>query len=105
MKYAQSLVNYRDSRINLYTNLKDQLNALLTNNANFNSKIVTFTNSVNDFVENKTSELNLLVTNAVNGLDASSNCTTVANHLRLVNNVFCQRFIYSIVQFGTLPLT
>lgn len=103
LKYAQSLINYRDSRINLYTNLKDQLNSLLTSNTNFNSKLVTFTTNVNSFLAT-TSTLNTLITNAVNGLDASSNCTTIANHLRLVNNVFCKRFLYSAVQFGTHSL-
>lgn len=104
LKYAQSLINYRDSRINLYTNLKDQLNSLLTSNTNFNSKIVTFTNKVVTFADTSTSQLNILVTNAVNGLDASSNCTTIANHLRLVNNIFCKQFIYSVVQFGNHQL-
>ena len=99
MSYAQSLVNYRDSRINLYQNLKDQLNALLTANNNFNTNLATFTSSVNTFVTS-TQTMNTLVTNAINGLDASSNCTTLANHIRFVYNTFCLNFMYSSVQFG-----
>lgn len=99
VKYATSLVNYRDSRVNLYQNIKDQLNSLLTSNNNFNSKLVTYTSSVNTFVST-TQTLNTLVTNAVNGLDASSDCRTIANNLRFVYNAFCKNFIYTIVQFG-----
>ena len=71
MKYATSLVNYRDSRINLYQNIKDQLNALLTSNNNFNTNLTTFTNNVNTFVTS-TQTLNTLVTNAINGFTGSA---------------------------------
>jgi hypothetical protein len=100
LNYATSLINYRDSRINLYQNLKDQLTALLTANNNFNTNLGTFTTSVNTFVTS-TQTLNTLVTNAVNGLDASSNCTTLANHIRFVYNSFCVNFMYSSVKFGS----
>ena len=100
MSYATSLVNYRDSRINLYQNIKDQLNALLTSNNNFNTNLTTFTTNVNNFVTS-TQTLNTLVTNAINGLDYSSNCTTLANHIRFVYNSFCINFMYSSVKFGT----
>lgn len=99
INYATSLINYRDSRINLYQNLKDQLDALLTSNNNFNTKLATYTTDVSSFVTN-TQTLNTLVTNAVNGLDASGDCRTLANHLRFVNNVFCKNFLYTSVQFG-----
>ena len=101
MEYVVALINYRDSRINLYQNLKDQLNTLLTNNRNFNTNLTTFTNNVNGFVTS-TQTLNTLVTNAINGLDASNNCHTIANHLRFVYNSFCVNFIYTAVQFGML---
>jgi len=52
MGYATALINYRDSRINLYTNIQDQLNALLTANNNFNTNLGTFTAAVNTFVSN-----------------------------------------------------
>lgn len=97
--YAVSLINYRDSRMNVYQNIKDQLNALLTTNQNLNTNITAFTNKVSTFVT-ATATLQSLVTNQVNGLDASSNCITIANHLRFVYNTFCVNFLYTSVQFG-----
>lgn len=98
--YAVSLINYRDSRMNVYQNIKDQLNALLTTNQNLNTNITSFTNKVSTFVT-ATATLQSLVTNQVNGLDASSNCITIANNLRFVYNTFCVNFLYTSVQFGT----
>jgi len=100
MGYATALINYRDSRINLYANIQDQLNVLLTANNNFNTNLGTFTTAVNTFVSN-TQTMNTLVTNSINGLDASSNCTTIANHLRLLHQSYCVNFLHSSVQFGT----
>lgn len=99
-QYAQSLINYRDSRMNLYQNLQDQLTSLLNSNNAFNSKMTGYTASVNAFTL-ATATLNSLVTNQINGVDYSSNCTTIANSLRLFYNVFCVNFIYKSVQFGT----
>ena len=97
--YAVALINYRDSRMNLYQNIKDQLNSLLTTNQNLDTNITSFTNKVNTFVA-ATSTLQSLVTNQINGLDASSNCITIANNLRFVYNTFCVNFLYTSVQFG-----
>ena len=65
--YATALVNYRDSRMNLYKNFKDQLSALLAKNNAFNTKINTYTTKVKDFAS-ATSTLETLVANSVNGL-------------------------------------
>jgi len=100
MSYADSIVNYRDSRINLYQNIKDQLTALLAKNTAFNTKITSFTSSVQSFLS-ATSTLNTLVTNQVNGVDYASNCTAIATSLKLFYNIFCVSFIYKSVQFGT----
>ncbi len=99
MSYATSLINYRDSRINLYQNLKDQLTDLLNANNNYNNDISTFTNKVVAFNAN-TSSLNTLMTNSINGVSYASNCTVVADNLRFLYNVFCVNFIYKTVQFG-----
>jgi hypothetical protein len=40
------------------------------------------------------------MTNSINGIDYNSNCTIVANNLRLIYNVFCVNFIYKSVQLG-----
>jgi hypothetical protein len=101
--YAQSLINYRDSRINLYQNLKDQLTSLYNSNVALNSKLTGFTGSVNAF-KSATSTLNSLVTNQINGVDYSSNCTAIASSLRVIYNVFCVNFVYKSVQFGTTLL-
>lgn len=42
MKYGFALINFRDSRINLYKSLYSDLNDLLTANLNFNTKLGTF---------------------------------------------------------------
>lgn len=99
MEYMTSLINYRDSRINLYQNLKDQLTALKTANTNFNTQLTGFTTKVNTFYSS-TATLSSLVTNTVNGLDSSSNCTIIANSLRFIYNSFCVNFLYKSVQFG-----
>lgn len=103
MSYADSILNYRDSRINLYQNLKDQLTDVLNKNTAYNSKLNGFTSSIRAFVA-ATSALQTLVTNSVNGVDHASNCTAVANSLRLFYNIFCVSFIYKSVQFGINPL-
>lgn len=38
-KYAESIIQYRDSRINLFQGIKDQLNALLASHNNFNASL------------------------------------------------------------------
>jgi hypothetical protein len=100
MSYADSITNYRDSRINLYQDLKDQLTAVLNKNTGLNTKLNAFTTSISAFVT-ATSALSTLVTNQVSGVDYASNCTAVANSLRLFYNIFCVSFVYKSVQFGT----
>lgn len=101
LRYATSLIYYRDSRMNLYQNLKDQLTGLHTFNTNFNNRIATFTTAVNTFnVDSRT--LSTLVTSQINGIDYSSNCTVIANSMRFFYNTFCVNFIHRSVQFGTL---
>lgn len=99
MSYISSLINYRDSRINLYQGLKDQLSSLLTTNIALNNQISAFTSSVITFSAN-TSSLNSLMTNSISGINYNSNCTVVANNLRLIYNVFCINFVYKSVQLG-----
>lgn len=101
--YATSLIYYRDSRVNLYTNLKDQLQALYNATSTFNTNIDGFTTSVNTF-STETSTLNTLVTNEINGIDHASNCTAIANGLRFFYNKFCVNFLTRLVQFGTVCL-
>jgi hypothetical protein len=99
MEYADSLVNYRDSRINLYQNIKDQLGALLALNNAYNTKLNSFTLSVQAF-STATITLSTLVANQATGVDYNSNCTVLADNLRMLYNVFCINFVYKSVQFG-----
>lgn len=85
--------------MNLYKNLKDQLSSLLTKNSAFNTKINAYTTKVKDFAL-ATTTLETLVANSVNGLKKSTDCTAVANSLRLLYNVFCVNFLRKSVQFG-----
>lgn len=81
--------------MNLYKNLKDQLSSLLTKNSAFNTKINAYTTKVKDFAL-ATTTLETLVANSVNGLEKSTDCTAVANSLRLLYNVFCVNFLESL---------
>ena len=49
VKYANSLTNYRDSRINLYQGLYDQLNDILTQSNNYVSNLTAFTTTLTTF--------------------------------------------------------
>lgn len=40
------------------------------------------------------------MTSSINGMNVTSNCTVVANSLRLIYNVFCLNFVYKSVQLG-----
>jgi len=102
-EYASSIINYRDSRINLYKNLKDQLTSLLNNNNDFNTKINNFTSKLSSF-NAATITLSNLVTSQINGVDHSSNCTIIGKNLRLIYNVFCVNYVYTSIQFGTYLL-
>lgn len=95
------MIKYRDSRINLYTNLKDQLTSLLNSNNAFINKITNFTSSLVSY-NTATSTLSNLVTSEINGIDHSSNCKVIGNNLRLIYNVFCVNYIYTVTQFGTI---
>lgn len=60
--YGEALINFRDSRYNLFRGIKDDLNALLTQNNNFNSLLTGFRSRVDQFYSS-VSTLNNLVTN------------------------------------------
>jgi hypothetical protein len=100
LDYATSLTNYRDSRINLYKGVSDQLSDIqliiseyMTNMSDFTTKSSTFFSSA--------SALNNLVTNQLNGLVISSNCTIIANSLRFFYNMYCINFLYRSIKVGT----
>lgn len=79
------------------------MSSLLNANAEYNNNVSAFTAQVIAFNAN-TSALNSLMTSSVNGLNYASNCTIVADSLRLFYRAYCVNFIYKAVQFGTSSL-
>lgn len=100
MHYAESLTNYRDSRLNLYQSFYDELNALLVANNNYNNKMNAFTSSLNTFFSS-VSAINNLVNNQINGLTISNNCTAVADGFRFFYNMYCVNFVNRSVKICT----
>lgn len=78
------------------------MTALLNANVDYNNNVSAFTAQVIAFNAN-TSALNSLMTSSVNGINYASNCTVVADSLRLFYRAYCVNFIYKAVQFGTFP--
>jgi hypothetical protein len=97
--YANSITNYRDSRINLYKSLSDQLSSILTVANQYNNNLTTFTGNLNTFYSS-VSSLNNIVTNQINGLTISANCTIIASSLKFFYNMYCVNFLYRSVKIG-----
>lgn len=100
MRYANSLTNYRDSRINLYKSISDQLTSLLSTANTYNTNLTSFTSQVNGFFS-AVSGLNNIVTNQLNGLTISANCSAIASSLRFFHNMYCVNFLGRTVKVGT----
>ena len=99
VKYAQALTNYRDSRINLYKSLYDQLNSILAVNAAYNTNMTNFVANVNTFFST-VSPLNNLVTNQINGLSVSSNCRVISDSFKFFYNMYCVNYVNRSVKIG-----
>ena len=99
LDYAASLTNYRDSRINLYKGISDQLSDLQLALNEYSSNMTDFTTKTSTFFSSA-SALNNLVTNQLNGLVISSNCTIIANSLRFFYNMYCINFLYRSIKVG-----
>lgn len=97
--YAVALLNYRDSRQNLFQGIKDQLTALKTRLTQFNSNLALYKNRVDTFYA-AVSTLNNLVTDKISGLLVSSDCRVVKNHMMFTNNVFCKNSMSQISTLG-----
>lgn len=101
--YGQTLIAFRDSRINLFQAIQDDLTSLYTSNTNFNSQLNNFASRVSQF-EAAVSTLNNLITNSLNGLSVTSNCKTLADKLRFVDNVYCVNLMAQIVKLTLCSL-
>ena len=100
-RYALSLTNYRDSRINVYQSLYDELNALLVKNSAYTTNMTGFNAQVNTFFSS-VAALNNLVTNQINGLTISADCRVIADSFRFFYNMYCVNFLNRSVKIGTL---
>ncbi len=49
LDYARAITRYRDSRIDLFTAIKDQLNDLYTTNLLYNNNITVYKSKVYEF--------------------------------------------------------
>jgi len=97
--YGSTLIAFRDSRINLFQAIYDDLSALLIDNTNFNSQMALFDSRVTQFY-GAVSTLNNLITNSLDGLVVTSNCHSLADKLRFVHNVYCVNFMAQICKLA-----
>lgn len=101
--HGATLIAFRDSRINLFQAIQDDLNALLTSNNNFNTQLTAFDGRVTQFY-GAVSTLNNLITNTLDGLVVTSNCNSLADKLRFVHNVYCVNFMAQVVKLALCSL-
>ena len=101
--HGATLIAFRDSRINLFQAIQDDLSALLTSNNNFNTQLTAFDSRVTQFY-GAVSTLNNLITNTLDGLVVTSNCNSLADKLRFVHNVYCVNFMAQVVKLALCSL-
>jgi hypothetical protein len=105
MDYGNAIINYRDSRINLFQGLIDQLTNLQSLHYSFNVTLDAFRSSLSSFSSTQTIvDLNNLVTNQIDGLLISSNCSPIGDRMRFIYNAFCLNAMGSVVQLGICML-
>lgn len=103
--YGGSLTKYRDSRINLFQGLIDQLTALQSTHYSFNATLNAFRSNLTAFSTTQTIvDLSNFVTNKIDGLLVSSNCSPVGARMKFVYNAFCINTMGSVVQLGICML-
>ena len=102
-KYGETIINYRDNRINLFTAIYDDLNSLLASNINFNNKLSSFDTRVISFY-GAVSSLNNLITNSMTGLAVTANCNSLADKMKFVYNVYCINFQAQIIKIALCSL-
>jgi hypothetical protein len=94
-----AIIKYRDSRINLYTAIGNDLSNLLTSNNNFNTQLGTFTSNLSAFSAS-VSTLNSLMNDQLSGLGVSSNCTAISSYMHYTYNEFCIKFMSEVSKLG-----
>ena len=63
----------------------------------------TFSSSLSNFFS-AVSSLNNIITNQINGLTISANCTIIADSMRFFYNMYCVNFLYRSIKIGTFRL-
>jgi hypothetical protein len=97
--YANTLINYRNSRMALFKGIKDQLNDLYTANTNYNSLMTNYRSKVYQFNQ-AVGTLNNIVANQDTGLLVTSNCAALGKSAKAGYNIFCVNFMYQVVKVG-----
>lgn len=99
ISYGEALINFRDSRVNLYQAIQDDLDDLKSSNEAFNTLLDGFRSRVDQFYSS-VSTLNNLITNEIDGLLVTSDCTIIKSNLLFTYNAFCVNFMDRIVTLG-----
>jgi len=63
----------------------------------------TFSSSLSNFFS-AVSSLNNIITNQINGLTISANCSIIADSMRFFYNMYCVNFLYRSIKIGTFRL-
>ena len=101
--YGQTLIAFRDSRINLFQAIYEDLSILLQNNTNFNTQLSLFNVRLAQFYA-AVNALNNLITNSLDGLAVTSNCHSLADKLRFTYNVYCINFMAQVTKLALCSL-
>ena len=79
----------------------DQLSNLNNSHISFNAQLSGFRSNLTSFSSTQTIvDLNNFVTNQIDGLLVSSNCSPIGDRLKFIYNAFCVNAMGSTVQLG-----
>ena len=101
--FGETLINYRDSRVDLFKGIEDALTSIYTRNTDYNNVLASYRTRVDQFY-GSVATLNDLVTNEINGLLVTSDCRALANSIKFTYNSFCVNFMGQIVKIGICSL-
>ena len=90
--FGETLINYRDSRVDLFKGIEDALTSIYTRNTDYNNVLASYRTRVDQFY-GSVATLNDLVTNEINGLLVTSDCRALANSIKFTYNSFCVNFM------------
>ena len=93
--YGYSLINFRDSRVDLYQAIKDDLQEIYDSNTDFNDVMDSFRGRVDQFYES-VATLNNIVANELDGLLVTSDCSTIGESAEVFYNILCVNFMSQI---------